>query len=383
MTKEKNEPLKKGADRMLPVLVCVLFVLFSAHSARCASALHEGLRLCARSVIPSLFPFMVLSGLLVRFGGTRTMSHLFSGVCGFLFGIGGEGAAVPVLGAVCGFPTGAYTAYCLYEEGRIDKNELERLLAFSNNPSPAFLISAVGLSLFSSARFGAVLYAAELFPAFCIGMVLSVIYRPNGCKKTNIVQKHEHERERAHARKKRVSSVFTETVASSASAMLNVCAFVLFFSALSGVLSGIFEKYGVGQTAKTVIGGFFEMTGAASEASKVIPREKGMILAALVCGFSGFSVHFQVMSLCPYDDISFRPYFLAKIFQGLLSALFLLVYIKIAGVPTAETSLAVFAPFYEKSTHVFSIFCDAFFIVGVFIFGLKNRGKRGRIKQIK
>ena len=142
---------------------------------------------------------------------------------------------------------------------------------------------------------------------------------------------------------------------------------MLVFSALSGVLSGIFEKIGAGQTAKTVISGIFEMTCASAEAAKVIPREKGMVLAALVCGFSGFSVHFQIMSLCPSDDISFRPYFLAKIFQGTLSAFFVLAYIKIVGIPIAETTVSAFEPISEGTLPVFSLICDVLFAFGVFI----------------
>lgn len=372
MTKQKNGGEKKRFWRIaLPALVCAFFAVLLVYSAECASALREGLRLCARSVVPSLFPFMVLSGLLVRFGGTALISRLFSRVCGFFFGIYGEGSVVPVLGAVCGFPTGAFTAYNLYSSGKIGKNELERVLAFSNNPSPAFLISAVGISLFSSARFGTILYVSQLSAAFCVGVIFNVIFHTKKSENPNPVPNSEQS--------VRASAVFTETVGSSASAMINVCAFVLVFSALSGVLSVIFEKIGAGQTAKTVISGIFEMTCASAEAAKIIPREKGMVLAALVCGFSGFSVHFQIMSLCPSDDISFRPYFLAKIFQGTLSAFFVLAYIKIVGIPIAETTVSAFEPISEGTLPVFSLICDVLFAFGVFIFVLKKAKKRGKI----
>ena len=105
--------------------------------------INRGLKLCVSTVIPSLFPFMVVSELIVAGGFAESVGAFFKKPARLLFGISGEGASAFLLGTLCGFPIGTRVAISLYERGRISREELSRLVCFSNNPSSAFVISAV------------------------------------------------------------------------------------------------------------------------------------------------------------------------------------------------------------------------------------------------
>ena len=126
-------------------LALLSLILMLRNSGIAIEYLKNGLGLCAKNVIPSLFPFMVLSELIVAFGAGDMISSVIGRPVGKIFGISGKGSTAFILGAVCGFPIGARTALRLYDSGAISKRDCELLLTFTNNPSGACVIISVGV----------------------------------------------------------------------------------------------------------------------------------------------------------------------------------------------------------------------------------------------
>ena len=324
MTKERDLCIGKAKrtwDLLSPRQMIFAFMsLFSLalilrNSDVAIEYMSAGLRLCAVTVIPSLFPFMVLSDLVVSSGAATLLGRLLGRPMRFLFGVSGEGGCAVILGALCGFPIGAKTAVAVYDSGRISKWELERLLTFSNIPSSAFIISAVGVSLFGSRAFGYTLYAATLISAAIVGIAQNIFSR-------------KKESPRAEERLPRQPSSrggglcvgdFTGAVTSSAMGIIKICAFVVFFSAFLGTLSSALDAVTLPPQLSALVFGLFELTGGMAEAA-ALPYEHGTLIAAFISGWSGFSVHFQIMSICSDRGISFKPYFAAKLAQGVVAA---------------------------------------------------------------
>ena len=176
MTKNRNKksalPTRISYKELLFIfmsLFSLALIMKNSHIAiRYAS---EGLRLCAKTVIPTLFPFMVISDVIVSCGASELIGKLLGAPMRAIFKISGDGACAVILGALCGFPLGAKCAVSMYDLGKLSRGELEHLLLFSNVPSPAFLITAVGLSLFGSRSFGILLYCSALAAAFITGIL--------------------------------------------------------------------------------------------------------------------------------------------------------------------------------------------------------------------
>lgn len=290
------------------------FLLILRNSSAAIRYMGRGLTLCAQTVIPSLFPFMVISELLVSSGAGEALGRLFSRMMRRLFGLSGAGASAVFLGSLCGFPVGARTAVSLLDRNVISRKECQHLLTFVSNPSSAFLISAVGLSLFGSRRLGVILYCVVLGCGFLVGFLARFLM---GRGK----EPAEHPHFPSGLRSDGIASLPTAlagAISSSTSAMLTVCAYVVFFSAVTGALEWIAEGRGaVGSTGYLLLCGLLEMTGGISRAAS-LPGEWGVILTAAFAGWSGISVHCQVMTLCGGRGLSFRPYLLAKAAQGLL-----------------------------------------------------------------
>lgn len=294
------------------------FVLVLRNSDAAIEYMGRGLTLCARTVIPSLFPFMVISELLVSSGAGEAFGRLFSKLMRWLFGLSGAGASAVFLGSMCGFPIGAKTAVSLLDRNVISRSECEHLLTFTNNPGSAFLITAVGVSLYGNRHLGVVLYATVLGSGFLIGFLARFFLR-RGDRPTE----HPHFPSGLHIRG---VETFTGAVSEAATGMLTVCAYVIFFSALTGALGCAAAEAGaMNGIGYAVLSGFLEMTGGISQASSLPQGEWGVILTAAFAGWSGISVHCQVMTLCAGRGISFRPYFIAKAIQGLLCGLVMAV----------------------------------------------------------
>ena len=162
-------------------LLCAALALM-IYPQQSITAAKEGLTLCYNVIIPSLFPFFVLSSLVVELGLASYVGRLVEGIMRPLFRVGGVCASALVLGFIGGYPVGAKTAISLYEKGMCTKDEAQRLLAFCNNSGPAFILGVVGAGVFSSSRVGLVLYLTHAAASLCVG-VLFRFYRPAARKR--------------------------------------------------------------------------------------------------------------------------------------------------------------------------------------------------------
>lgn len=287
--------------------LCILLLLLYADGA--VASVKKGLLLCARTVIPALFPFMVASELLVGCGGAAALGRLFARPLQWLLGVPGAAACPILLGALCGFPTGARAMAALYDKGELSAHQCTRLLTFINNPSSAYMISAVGVSLLGSRRLGLLLYGVSLFSALLTALITRIVMPDNTPAKQAPIQPI-----------RLGADVFTGAVSAAAQSMLAVCAYVLFFSAVLGALESVGGHLSHTPVLSALLYGAIELSGGMARAAQ-IPNaiQAAMLCAALAC-WSGISVMCQIMTVCHGRSIRFFPYVLAKAAQGILAA---------------------------------------------------------------
>ena len=133
-------------DAMLGLALLCATLALMLYPQPAMEAARSGLRLCYNVIIPSLFPFFVLSSLVVELGLAGYLGRLLEGLMRPLFRVGGACASAVALGFIGGYPVGAKTAIGLYESGQCTRTEAQRLLAFCNNSGPAFILGVVGIS---------------------------------------------------------------------------------------------------------------------------------------------------------------------------------------------------------------------------------------------
>ena len=136
----------------LGLLCATLALMFWPQEAM--EAAREGLRLCYNVILPSLFPFFVLSALVVDLGLAGYLGRALEGLMRPLFHVPGACASALVLGFVGGYPVGARTALSLYQKGMCTKTEAERLLSSATTPAPPSSWGWWGLGSLPAAGWG-------------------------------------------------------------------------------------------------------------------------------------------------------------------------------------------------------------------------------------
>ena len=303
-------------------LFCLLLLLKNANIA--IRSIQDGLALCARTVIPSLFPFMVLSELILSGNLFQKPLERLTHPLQKFFRLSSMGCCALLLGLFCGFPIGARCAVSAYDCGELSREETQHVLLFSGIPSSAFLINAVGISLFESRKLGILLWSATLLSALCTGLLFST-------KKQEKEVHSQTEHPLSFPKASGGASLFTSAVTSATRSILLICAYVVFFSTLTGTVELVLTRFSASEITHAILSAALELSGGVSAAASLDNHQLAAILTGATVGWSGISVHCQMLSLCDGTDLSMRPYLKAKVVQTVICA-----------IVTALTSFAIF-----------------------------------------
>lgn len=126
----------------------------------------EGVSLCFRTVIPSLFPFFILSALLTgSFLGTSLP------ISAGIFGVPGGAESLLLAGFLGGYPVGAQNIATVYRNGQLSREQAERMLGFCNNAGPSFLFGMIA-PMFPNMKYPWLLWAIHILSALMVGILL-------------------------------------------------------------------------------------------------------------------------------------------------------------------------------------------------------------------
>ncbi len=297
----------------LAVWLIIMLVLFPKE---CIDAGLTGVFLCLDTVIPSLFPFFVCSGIITGLGLSKYLGKLFSPFMKPLFGVSGKGALPFIVGLLSGYPVGAKCIADLYSKGECSKSESEKLLAFCNNSGPMFILGAVGVGMIKSPEVGRYLYIIHILSAFLTG----IVFRFYKTKREEILELPQVE-------KKDIVKSITDAFSSGADSIVSVCGYVILFCVVGKALS----RLGV----SPVLHGILEITGGAEGILNLgISLDEKLPIISGIIAFSGFSVILQVLSIIRKTNLSPKLYIMGKIIQGVIA--FSITKIFLVLVPISE-----------------------------------------------
>ena len=287
-----------------PLAVLLLLLFFLRNSALAKDAVLAGLRRAALGVLPSVFPFLVLSDLLVSVGG---LPHKIGACLSPLFRLPPAACAAILLGWICGFPIGAVYAAKEAEAGNLAPEDGERAVAAASVPSPAFLVGVVGGGVFHRGSVGLILWFLCVFSA-------AVVCAVGGIGRKNAVKNSENSLPSAP---EPFFRLFTGAVRRAANVALNLCAFIAFFSVLIAATGAVSARFGVPSGVFAWGAALLELSGGI-DAAGAISTPLLLPFCAACCGWSGFSVHFQIFAVCEKMRLRYGKYLFAKALQAIL-----------------------------------------------------------------
>ncbi|MBQ3181544.1 MAG: hypothetical protein IJB50_02165, partial [Clostridia bacterium] len=286
------------------MLLCVLFVFMVLKTQESTECVLTALKLCVNTVIPSLFPFFVLSGLLVNLGFIALFGKILTPISKLLFKTSGKGAVVFVIGIICGYPTGAKVVADMCREKSLTKEEAERLLAFCNNSGPLFIIGAIGTTMLKNHSLGVALYIIHLLSAIFVGVLMGIFAKNEKALPVRDICVLN------------IGTAFAKSIEGAVKSILNVCGYVVFFSILCAMAKNVF-----------LISILEVTTGAKNLIDCGFSEKITFVLLSAILGFGGICVLLQVQSEVSKAGLSLRLYVLGKILQSLISMAIAFLYV--------------------------------------------------------
>lgn len=320
MKSAKNKagaPAEFLTNAVMYCAVLITAVLLLRYPEQTASGVERGLELCLDRVIPSLFPLMVLTVLVVECGAAQKLSKPLAPLADKLWSLPGEAAFAALLSMTGGYPAGARAVCGLYEKGALSGEQAKKMALFSFCAGPAFLVGTVGGMLGSSSG-GWLLLGVQIIAVPLTGVVLCAGNRKKGESAAPAAASVDN--------RGGISGAVVASVEKSCRTMLSVCAFVVLFSALYSLVDacgavkaaqmlmgavGLPERY-----AGIAVAILLEVTGGCEAASGA-----GLPLLSFTVGFGGLSAQLQALSIIEKLHVSKLSFFMARLLQGVISAL--------------------------------------------------------------
>lgn len=379
--------LKEKSISIIFILYLFFLVLFTKSNFNAAK---KGITLWANNVVPSLFPFFVAVELLKHTNLIYYLSIKLDKYMKPIFNLPGVASFPFVMGLISGYPVGAKIVSDLYSNYLCTQKEAERMLAFTNNSGPLFIIGTVGCSFYSNTSIGILLLISHILSSICVGIILGIISRINSLKiysnqshyKSNFSKTHRNnnshyqsnqshqfqlnqfQSNKTHQFKSSqfqsnsvnnfssllqddikiadLGGILGSAIVSAIKSILMIGGFVTIFSVILSILnntkiltiisyfiSNIFHinpDYIVG-----LLTGFLEFTNGLYKISTINNKmlSINLILSSFIIGFGGISVTLQVLNIISKNKLSIKTYIFGKLLHGTISALFTFLILSI------------------------------------------------------
>jgi len=347
---------------IIPIIVVIFNVFLILNPTEMISAAKDGLQLWFNQVLPTLLPFAVGANLLAGLGFIHFIGVLTAPVMMPLFKVPGAGAFALLTGFTSGYPMGAKAVAHLRETNQIRQDEAQRLIAFSNNAGPLFVVGFIGAGLFNSVKLGYVMLISHIIAALIIGLATRFFFLSKSPSQattsSGLSQAFKAYRKFQNSYYKGFGQALGTSIKNAMESMILIGGFIIVFCVVIKVLetAGLFfvlnffyanDDY---PWLTGLVAGLLEVAnGAKMIAQGSPPNPASLAVTAALISFGGFSIHGQTAHFIRHTDIQFMPYLAAKCLQALIAGFICFFISSHFVIPTATpTLLATDINFFER-----------------------------------
>ena len=337
--------------RILPFLLLTVGMFY--YPQEVLSSATTGLKLWANYIAPALFPFFVISDILMKQGFVHFLGVLLEPLMRPLFRLPGKASFILAMTHTSGIPIGAILTCKMRKDGEITRIEGERLLAFSSNPSPGFMFGAVASGMLANPALGIVIAGSIYVSNLLVGLIFRFYgHSPTVPIKYKVsLRQAWRELELAGQKnKKPLGELIAESIRESTSTILLVGGFIVFFSVITNMLTVWNITAFIAGLASILTAGMLNHAGASAITNGLIETSLGcqatvtafsalnvqVGVLAFLLGWGGLSVFAQVASFTSSTDLRFLPFFLGRALHGILAIIISQIILRFSKTPTAN-----------------------------------------------
>lgn len=307
------------------IFVTALFAAMLIFPQAVFSGAEEGLLLWFQIIFPTLFPFLVVTSLLLSSGGLNLITRLFGGLFRRIFRVTQNGAFAVLAGFLCGYPMGAKVTADLLRAEKISDREARYLLSFCNNTSPVFIINFIVWKTFGEER----LMLPTLLILIGSPVLMSFIFR-----RIYLKGRHPFPEPSAALKEKKTRfdfSVLDSCMMNSFEAIVKVGGYIILFSVLLSLLEELSGQNSIFMAAAPAL----EVTNGILLLSSSV-SDPGLRYAAVLglTSFGGLCSAAQTQCMLEGTGLSVIPYIIQKLTTAAAASLLSFIY------------LALFSPFH-------------------------------------
>jgi len=301
--------MKKKYINTIIIIICLFFLVeFLINRTLVFDTVGFSLNIWINSILPSLFPFFVLSDILNNYNIINYIPKSIKNIFKILFNISDNGLFIFFISLLSGFPSNARNIKNLYKENKISKEESEHLLFFTHFSNPMFILGTLVITFFNNKSLGLIILFSHYLPNFIIGVI---IRKYNNPKHNYIINKNNN--------CNNFGIVFTKSIKESINSLLGILGTLTMFLIISTIVINFFNFNSLNSL---LIKSILELTSGLKELSINNFNDNILvIMSSCILSFGGLSVHMQVINELTETDISYRNFFFGRIFQTILSLL--------------------------------------------------------------
>ena len=272
---------------------CLGLLVLILDSKHAIAGAQEGLELCIQVVIPSLFPFLFLSGILL----TAIKDECIASNKPL------RTANLLLIGYLGGYPIGAQCVAQAYTAGQLSKENAQKLVICCNNPGPAFIFGITAV-LFPSKWYPLLLWGIHILSSL---LLLRVLPQGADISGSRYIPPHREK---------------TSSLPEAIQSMAFISGWIILFRIVIQILNHSLFRI-IPQRYAILLYGFMELTNGCATLPEIGSVGLKFALCAMFLRFGGLCTALQTRSVA--KSVNCRKYIPAKISEGLTS--FLLAYI--------------------------------------------------------
>lgn len=311
--------IKKYFICLIVVFVCV-YLLSSPEAS--SKSIKTGINYCINILVPSLFPFMFMAVFTVQSKIFSNPGKIISKITNFLFYLPGCTAPVILLSLIGGYPVGARGVKTLFDQKKINSEQLNRMMCFCVGSGPGFTISLVGTLILHSKFMGLVLLVSQIFGAFAIGIFCGVRARKknfpiytentkNGSPNINTAQ------------------TIIDSTSSVCASIIEMCTLIIIFTFFISIIENAYSHMPLFQYSThfknyeqeilTTAISFLEITTGCIKSANL---KYSFLIIAAALGHGGVCTHMQISAILKNCKFNFKKFCFFRFINSIISLVF-------------------------------------------------------------
>ena len=289
--------------------ICIGFLaLLLIKSEIMIGVVREAIDVWAKTLVPSLFPFFLLSEFLIYYDGVQMIGRLLRPVLTRICHFSDAGCFVFAMSMVSGFPSGAKYISDLVERGTMSREEGNHLLSCTHFSNPLFIMGTIATLSLQDKRVGILI----LFSHYTANLVIAFLKRKHTFSKVKTTKQQSKEKEN-------FGTFLTKAVLKTWKNLATMLGIIILFFLIT---KGITTYLPMSTFQNALLSGVLEMTqGVLKVSHLMIPIFYKGLFITLLLSFGGLSVHLQVLSFIDPVGLNYRSFLKNRAFHVVLAGI--------------------------------------------------------------